>query len=67
MNPMSNTHFEHNLWELLLIFLPELFKDHGTELREVDEPVPGDGVGHVNHLLLHHVQAEAHQGRQQIL
>ena len=40
---------------------------HAAELGEVDEPVPGDLVGHVDDLLLHRVQPQHLHGRQQIL
>ena len=40
---------------------------HAAELGEVDEPVPGDLVGHVDDLLLHGVQPQHLHGRKQIL
>ena len=60
-------YLEHDLCKLFLILLTKFLKNYGAELGEVDETSPGDGVGHVYHLLLHHVEAEADQGGQQVL
>ena len=67
MKVIKLVHLEHNLWELFLILLSVLVEDNLAELRKEDQAVPGDGVGHVGDLLLHHVQAEADQGGQEIL
>ena len=38
-----------------------------TELREVDQPIPDNVVGQVNHLLLHGVQPQHLHGTHQVL
>ena len=55
-------YLEHDLGKLFFIILSKLGKNYFTKLREVDETVPSQGVGHVYHLLLHDVQAKGHQG-----
>ena len=57
-------YLEHVLTEGLLVLLPKPGQDHLAELREEDEAVPGDLVGHVHDLLLHGIQSQHLHGSQ---
>ena len=52
----------HYLGKLFLIILSELLQYNLTKVWEEYKTIPGNGVGHVDHLLLHDVQAKGHQG-----
>ena len=57
---LTRRNLEDDLVELLLTLLPVSIEHNLTELREVDEAVPGArGVAEVQDLLLHGVQTEA--------
>jgi hypothetical protein len=63
----DDSHLEHVLAEYLLVHLPPPLKNNLAEVREVDKPIPGDGVGQVNNLLLHGVQAQHLHGCMKVL
>ena len=63
----GNIYLEHILPEHFFILLPVLPVNSLTELREVDEPISGNLIGQVKHLLLQWVQAQHFQGRVQVL
>ena len=53
-----STNLKHDLSEHLLIMFSPSLENNLTEVREINEPIPGDGVGQVDDLLLHGVQAQ---------
>jgi hypothetical protein len=63
----SDNHLEHILLEHFLVRLPPPLEHNLAEVREVDKPVPGDGVGQVNNLLLHGVEAQHLHGGMKVL
>ena len=60
------TFLKHGFCELLLVLIPEPLEGDVAEVREEDESVPGEVVAEVHQLLLHRVQAQALEGRQQV-
>ena len=50
-----------------LILISPAFQHNLAEVREVDEPVLGDGVGQVHDLLLHGVQTQHFHCRMKVL
>ena len=61
------SYLEHHLGKLLVVVLSELPEHNAAELREVDVPVLGDLVRHVDTLLLHDVHPQDHHCCVQVL
>ena len=53
MHILDVNYLEHVLSEKFLVLLPPPLQHNLAEVREVDEPILGDGVGQVHDLLLH--------------
>ena len=58
---------KHSLSEDHLVLLSPALQDDVTEVREVDESVPGDGVAQVHDILLHGVQPQHFHSTQKVL
>ena len=58
---------EQSLVEELLVLLPVLPEDYLAEVREVDQPIAANLIGHVNSFLLSRVQTKCFHGTQNIL
>ena len=63
----GSAYIEHVLPEYILVRLPPHLDNHLPEVREVDEPVLGDGVRQVHDLLLHGVQTQHFHSRMKVL
>ena len=63
----GGSHLEHDLGKLLIVVLAELPQHDAAELGEVDVPVLGHLVGHVDALLLHDVHPQDHHCCVQVL
>ena len=63
----SDDHLEHVLPEHFLVCHSPPFKDNLAEVREEDEPIPGDSVGQVYNFLLHGVEAQHLHGSIKVL
>ena len=62
-----NAYFEHDLFEILLVELPELAEAEFAEVREEDPTLPLHLTLHVNYFLLCWGYTKGVQGLQQIL
>ena len=62
-----NAYFEHDLFEVLLVELPELAEAEFAEVGEEDPPLLLDLALHVHHLLLGGGEPQGLHGGQQIL
>lgn len=62
-----NAYFEHDLFEVLLVELPELAEAEFAEVGEEDPPLLLDLALHVHHLLLRGRQTQGLHGGQQVL
>ena len=63
----NHSHLEHVLPEHFLVHLSPPLEHNLAEVRKVDEPIPGDGVGQVNNLLLHGVEPQHLHGCMKVL
>ena len=60
------TFLKHGFCELLFVLIPEPLEGDVAEVGEEDESVPGEVIAEVHQLLLHRVQAQALERRQQV-
>ena len=67
--PQARPHPEHGLSEGLLLaeVVSEPVQDQLAEVSEVDETIPPDVVGDINHCLLRGIQSQALHSQGQIL
>ena len=64
---MKCLNLEYILPEDLLILFPVFLGDNLTKLWEINQPIPGNLIGQVKHLLLQGVQPKHFQSSMQVL